>query len=606
MQDRLQYVSENIFFKTNKLFSNIEKIPNNFSWLMTDYIVHPDSISGLTRKIVESNPEILSCIIAFEPNHFPSKGNFFAPYTYTKDDRELVTTLLNPSDEMGKDYYYDMDWYRIPQKQHKSLWNRARYNIEDLNRNVINYSTPVFNPKKEFIGVLSVALATEWVANLLVPYTEYEGSFPVVVNDKGDYILAGNHYPFKNKSLHDLIENMEDPQARVLADEVLSRKQGECILDNPLIHSYVLYAPIENTPWNLILVYPYNQAFQNVQLFKNTLVVSFVVLLFLVCLVSFILIRRLTKPLKALALSARMISEGELNVSLPDIKNEYEMKVIYNSFEYMQKKVKKYLENIEQTESSKIKFDRDLTLAHNIQMGLLTKNFSPLANKDVDFFAATYPVHEVGGDFYDYSISGNHLCFIIGDVSGKGVSASILMGVTMSLFRSIPTKQLHPAYIANFLNQNITAYNEADMFVTIFIGVLNIQTRSMRYCNAGQPAPLILHKERNSTFINTYSDLPLGIDKEHKYEEHKFHFSDGEGVLFYTDGVTDSQNCKKDFFSDERLKSIVTENKNLPSKDLIDKVVANIYEYQGKCEQTDDFTLLSIKANQDWFNNNEE
>jgi sigma-B regulation protein RsbU (phosphoserine phosphatase) len=228
-------------------------------------------------------------------------------------------------------------------------------------------------------------------------------------------------------------------------------------------------------------------------------------------------------------------------------------------------------------------------------MGLLTTDFSYFdQNNHIDFYAVTHPALSVGGDFYDFFMDNGHLCFVIGDVSGKGISGAIMMGVALSLFRSIAHQNATPSYIANYLNQGLSEYNEAEMFVSIFIGKVNLQNGLMTYSNAGHPNPIHMNADRGISFIKLQSEFPLGINAFYSYKEYEYQLGKNNCLLFYTDGVTDSQNCQKEFFSEERLEMVVEKHKLLTPKGLLDEIVKQIYGYKGKCEQTDDFTLLAL------------
>lgn len=168
---------------------------------------------------------------------------------------------------------------------------------------------------------------------------------------------------------------------------------------------------------------------------------------------------------------------GKFQYPLPPIRSKDEMQELHSAFSEMQKRLANYMHNLEKTTAVKEKMESELRIAHDIQMNMLPKDFLPfLEHSNVDFYAIIHPARQVGGDFYDFFISGDDLYFAIGDVSGKGIPASLLMSYTISLLRSFSSKPASSSEIARFLNNRITERNEADMFVTFFIGILNLKT----------------------------------------------------------------------------------------------------------------------------------
>lgn len=246
--------------------------------------------------------------------------------------------------------------------------------------------------------------------------------------------------------------------------------------------------------------------------------------------------------------------------------------------------------------------ESELRIAHQIQMGMLPKNFSTFSEKEnLDLFAILYPAKAVGGDFYDFFMIGDELYFAIGDVSGKGIPASLLMSYTLSLLRSFSTNPTSPSDIARYLNNRITERNEADMFVTFFIGTLNLKTGLLKYSNAGHMPPVMTYPDRSISFFDIHAELPLGIIKDYTYEEYSYMFSPGSGILLYTDGVTEAENAKNEFYTKEHLISIVHTNRELHPREFIKKIMADIQAHVQDYEQSDDLTLLTIIYGEEWM-----
>lgn len=267
----------------------------------------------------------------------------------------------------------------------------------------------------------------------------------------------------------------------------------------------------------------------------------------------------------------------------------------------MQKKLAKYVENLAKTTAAKEKIDSELRIAHDIQMSMLPNNYHPFPDLvPVELHAVLYPARQVGGDLYDFFQVDHYLYFAIGDVSGKGIPASLMMASTISLLRSLSSGNYTPAQIANFLNKSLTECQETDIFITFFIGMLDLESGIMKYCNAGHTHPIMTYPDRTVSFFDIKSDLPLGILKGHIYQEYTFRFHKGSGILLYTDGVTDAENEQHEFYSATRLLEIVRKNNELHPKEFIEKILTDVRNHIQYHELSDDLSMLTFIYGSAW------
>lgn len=163
----------------------------------------------------------------------------------------------------------------------------------------------------------------------------------------------------------------------------------------------------------------------------------------------------------------------------------------------MQQSLSGYVSELRTTTASKERIESELSIAREIQMGMIPKIFPPYPEReDVDLHAILHPAKEVGGDLYDFFIDNDRLYFVIGDVSGKGIPASLFMAIARSLFRTLAQQATSPAEIMSKMNRSISENNEANMFVTLIIGILDLKTGSLRFCNAGHNPPIIIGARR--------------------------------------------------------------------------------------------------------------
>lgn len=317
-------------------------------------------------------------------------------------------------------------------------------------------------------------------------------------------------------------------------------------------------------------------------------------LLFIFCTVA---IYRMVKPLQLFAESAVNIAEGDLDAPLPEIKSQDELLHLRNSFAYMQTSLKQYIEELRTTTDSKMRLQSELTIAHDIQMGMIPTIFPE--RDDLDLFASMTPAKEVGGDLYDFIIEGDELFFIIGDVAGKGVPASLYMTVTRTLFRNLAGNYQSAANIMREMNHAIASTNDSLTFVTAFVGVLDFKTHHLTYCNAAHNAPVIQLADGSCHLLEVDTNLPIGIQDHFNYEEQQMPFPENTSMLLYTDGLTEAMYMASDgsrkLFGEERILHDVEKNKNASAIEVVDYLKQHVTVFADGTEQGDDLTLMFLR-----------
>lgn len=596
VHEKVRYIAEKADLQITTLLRGVEKIPENMQWIIGDYTDTPDSLFSITRKIVRNNPEIYGCAIAFEPYYFSCKGRYFAPYSYMSGD-SVITTQVG-SDDYD---YFRKNWYRLAREQKFPRWSRPYRNFGANHTVTLSYSVPFKDENQQIIGVFSVDLSTDWLADIANTIRPYKNSYAIIVDKQGNNIVHRKEKKLPEKNIFTTTGKTNNTTAVWLTNEMTNGKTGRIVLDDNGVKSYVFYIPITATDWYMCVVCPNEEVFRQLNNFNRVVIILFVIVMILIYIVCSMTVKTLTRPLHNFAIYARTIANGGFKTPLPPIKSKDEMKELYDSFRYMQQQLKTYIDTLQKTSAAKETIDNELRIAHDIQMGMLPKTFPPFPNrKEIDLYAVLNPAKQVGGDLYDFFIIENNLYFAIGDVSGKGVPASLLMSGTISLLRSISSRHIFPRTITQVLNNNLADANHADMFVTFFIGMLDIQTGTLRYCNAGHVPPILTSPTREVSFLDIIPSPPLGISRDYKYKEQSYALSPGSGLLLYTDGVTDTENCEKGFYTQKRLLNIVQNNNNLNPKQFIETIMNDINDFACDELQTDDLTLLTLVFGAVW------
>ena len=248
-------------------------------------------------------------------------------------------------------------------------------------------------------------------------------------------------------------------------------------------------------------------------------------------------------------------------------------------------------DQLEDTTKAKERIESELRIARNIQATMVPSVFPN--REGLDLFASMTPAREVGGDLYDYLLLDDQLYFCVGDVSGKGVPASLFMAQAIRLFRSIAKQRHTPATIATRINNELTEDNEEGMFVTMFIGLVNLKTGRLDYCNAGHNPP-VLGVDGNDRFMEVESNAPIGLWPELEYVGEYVETIKGQMLLVYSDGLNEAENRQQQQFGDDHLLDILNRQHFHSSKALIDHLNAEVVRHRDGAEPNDDLTMLSL------------
>jgi sigma-B regulation protein RsbU (phosphoserine phosphatase) len=243
-----------------------------------------------------------------------------------------------------------------------------------------------------------------------------------------------------------------------------------------------------------------------------------------------------------------------------------------------------------------VSIQHDLTISREIQQAILPKKFPPFPNEpNFDIYASMVAAHEVGGDFYDFFlIDKNLLGFVIGDVSGKGISAAIFMAVSRTLIRATGLKGDSVSECMHYANNLLCNESVSSMFVTVFYGILNTQTGEVDYVNAGHNPPYLLSDEGISK-VEMTNGLALGVLDDFIFESKKLQLKNGDQLLLYTDGVVEAIDREEKAYGEEKFENFLHENLNHPVETIIKKSFADVNDFVNGAPQSDDITLLGIR-----------
>lgn len=308
----------------------------------------------------------------------------------------------------------------------------------------------------------------------------------------------------------------------------------------------------------------------------------------------FVLVKVLVvKNIRKINTSLSQITDGDLNVTV-DVRDNEEFASLSDDINSTVTTLKHYIDE------AAARFDKDLEIAKQIQQSALPSVFPPYPNrKDFSIYASMNAAKEVGGDFYDfYLVDENHLAFVVADVSGKGIPGAMFMMTSKTLIKSFAESGLPVHEVLTNVNTQLCQNNEAGMFVTAWMGILDLQTGLIKFANAGHNPPLVKHKDGSYEFLKGKVNFVLaGMDMV-KYKEQELQLQPGDEIYLYTDGVTEAHNANNELFGENRLLESLNSTKGMSVEDICKKVKEDVDAFVCDAEQFDDITMLCVQLNE--------
>ncbi len=331
---------------------------------------------------------------------------------------------------------------------------------------------------------------------------------------------------------------------------------------------------------------------------RQSFIILSVIIILIVGGITFAFSRMITNPFLTLIRGVEEIGKGNLESKVM-VRTGDELEMLAATFNKMTENLKNYIKNLEDTTAVKERIESELKIAHDIQMGMLPNIFPPFPDvPEFDIYATLEPAKEVGGDLFDFFfLDDDHLCFTVGDVSGKGMPASLFMVVTKIMVKTKATKGLSPEKVLDRVNQDISMDNPSLLFVTLFLGILNIRTGELQFANGGHNPPLIIRSGGDIGMTESTGGIALGVMEDFLYESKAVALQRGDLIVLYSDGVTEAMNRDQDLYGDKRLLELMHTLKDRPVHEIIRGIVESVDAFCQDEPRSDDITLMAIRFN---------
>ena len=520
------------------IVNQAEAAVRNSIWVAEWCLEYPDSLERIPQRVVSENPVVVGSTMALVPGYSESRP-LYAPYVARDMETGEIRTLSLATETYD---YPNMEWFTKPLELNDSYWSEPYFDENGGDILMTTFSMPVKDKNGKIAAVLTADISLDWLTELIDNIKVYPNAFNLVVSRNGQIMVCPVETLVMQTTIDQFALASEDYEALNRVNQaILSGQDGEMPLRYQGQTSHVYFSPVERTGWSLSVVLPEKELYSGV--------------------------RRIGMIVKLLQLLGVAMLIVILRVAT---KNQA-----------------RYQRMNEQRE----RMENELHIAREIQMAMIPKTFPPFPERtDLDFAASLVPAKAVGGDLYDYFIRDEKLFFCIGDVSGKGIPAALVMAVTRSLFRATSAHESSPQRIVTAMNDTMSESNESSMFVTFFCGVLDLVTGHLRYCNAGHNPPLILTNDIR--LLPVQSNIPVGVLHGYAYNEQETQLRYDDSLLLYTDGLTEAENLQSQQFGLDQTESVLRSRRR--SQEQLEALQTAVKAFVDEAPQSDDLTMLFI------------
>ena len=504
-------------------------------WSVQQSLAYPDSLFGAVRRMIESNSCVAGACIAVLPDYYPEKGRLFEPYAHREEGRILVDQIAGP------DHDYTLGpYFQQALREETEFWSDPYDYGADPVQKLTTYTYPVRDRSGRLAAICGLDIDLTWLSDTLNVHPYYPSSFGFMLTRDGRLVAGPREERVSQRTLDYVAGLVMDP---TVDRTVRGRHRVSCIVFRDPVsgkEAYLDYRALPRDPGWIIAEVSY----------RDEVLAP---------------VRRMMWRILLMALAGFAF-----------------LLVIIHRFARNGKR-------LWEADVKQARIGSELRIARRIQEEMLPK--ASLGRSDLTVQGSLTPAKEVGGDLFDYFVREEKLFFCIGDVCGKGVPAAMVMAVAHSLLRMLSEEEEAPARIIGELNREACRNNASGTFVTLFLGVLDLSTGRLRYCNAGHDRPVIVGDSVEE--LPALANVPVGVFDDVTYQEQEAMIAPGTLLFLYTDGVTESMDADRRQYGRERLLGALSACPRKPDA-LVRTIEAGVRAFAGEAEQSDDLTMLAV------------
>ena len=598
-----QVIQRNADQRANEMFHHVESATNSYlrfivktSELLEEGLQRgkftEKELEQYIRNLLLDTPSIYACRIGLEPGTLQGhEDSFFMTVKHVRDidTPSLMHTTIDYGALRTDDYLRAVNsqdaFFSIP--HHGSSLDSV---------SVISYVLPILKDDAHgqtvVLGAIRIYLSIEWFNQWINDMVQYSDGFIAILGPENQLIVSSSS-KIKGTSLHTITGGLDSFRLEDIIVEVSNQPDDESSFRPNKPGQHIGLKSLCYAGWRVMIVLNDELLFRGADELYADLIKIGVAGVLLVFFVIYIIISRITRPLSCLADSTNRIAEGDFDVQIPANKGRDEVGRLTHSMQTMIARLKILFSEMREKE----RMEGELNVARDIQKNILPDSYPAFSQLPaVDVYGKVQQAKKVGGDFFDYLLyKERYLIFAIGDVSGNGIPGALLMAVARTLFRA-NTYRFNTGEIASGMNKELCLGNESNMFVSMFIGILDSQTGMLQYTNAGHNYPFLKSADGSLYEVTQTHGIPLGMLDTLIYHSDEIQLSPYQTILLYTDGVIEAGGARHPLGVNgvrEHLKSHPSiENARTMTSRLIQYVIDYISDYDSS---VDDITVLTVK-----------
>ena len=555
--NRATQILDKTSLRVEGILNRVEVASDMTRWLVQRHPNKADSMFVYSRGMLLNNPDFYNCSIAFEPYYFSDKGRYFS--AYTKHIGDSLRTIQGGSDSYQ---YFFMDWYLMPTLLDRPCWTEPYMDLDvatNTSEMVTSYCQAIKDKDGLLLGVINTSLSLNWLSHTISAIKPYPRSYSVMIGRGGTYFVHPDSTKITRQTIFTQTIEQPDTALAALGHAMQRGEEGMKHMQIGGEYCYVFYKPLGKTGCSMAIVCPESDIFGGFDRVRRAVTAIVAVGLLLMLYLFIRIISRELSPLRRLAREAENIASGQFDAVLPDFQRSDEIGQLSHSFSDMQQSLVKYIDELRSTTAQKASIESDLRIASNIQMGMLPEKFPTKEDRDdVQIYASLTPAKEVGGDLFDFYIRDEKLFFC---------------------------NESMPDRIVMTMNKTISDMNKTQMFVTLFVGVLDLPTGRLYYCNAGHDAPLLIGTGLGE--LPCDSNIPVGF-MDWKYTLQETQIFTGTTILLFTDGLTEAEDANHAQFQMDRVNEVAAQtlvNQQHEPRQIIDQMTAAVHQFVAGVEE---------------------
>ena len=531
-----------------------ETVVQQQAWLLEAHLDDPAYIRQILFHMVdEEDDNIVGAGIAYKPHFFPDRGYWYELYAFWQSKDNVAISQIG-----GADHDYTRKEFYLHAMQGDPVhWTSPYYDSKGAQSHVITCSVPLRDRSGAIVATVFADLRTDWMGQSINIRHAYPSTFAMVLTERGEMVANPPDSLASKELIAQLIQMCNDTTVeKVVVRPSANHKHS---VKSMAFHDvqkdadgHMYYSSRRDEPhWIMAAVSYDKEAFgelRKMRVFSGMLRVIGILILALI--------------IHLLANNGRKFAD---------------------------------------TQMAQERIEGELKVAREIQHELLPKPTDASLKRPYTIACSLTPAREVGGDLYDYFVRDEKLFFCIGDVSGKGVPSAMLMAVVHTLFRSAASHESQPARIMQIINETSCQNNESNMFVTMFVGVLDLPTGRLRYCNAGHDKPIWVESQGSRVeSLPCEANIPLGLFDDFRFVGQETVVENNATLFLYTDGLTEAMNPTHKQFGLERVMKVLRgqrskdEGQRSP-EDLLKAMTKAVHSFVEGAEQSDDLTMLAVR-----------